>query len=500
MQGVGRDGIAGVARHVEDSNSFRNAADGVKLSTGKRTHMQGFIETGREEPFKEDVSRRVHSFDEIYQFFNNRQVARQAERCVQCGDPFCTTNGCPLNNYIPQWLEAIAEKNLKKAFLLSNETSPFPEILGRVCPHNRVCEGACTLDDGYGAITIGAIEASITDLAFKAGYELPFPGVTSDKRVAVVGSGPAGFSCAHFLLRAGIGVEMFEGAERPGGLLTYGLPGFKLDKGIVENRFHILQRAGLKLHLGQAVGKDVPFDKLLSDYDAVFLGIGSTAGKQAGLENDNQPHVFMAVDFLTNVQKRLFGEPWSEHYSVLGKRVAVIGGGDTAMDCLRTSLREGAESVTCLYRRDEANMPGSAKEYHNAVEEGAVFLFNRIPTRIDLDEEGDVAGVDLLTTRLGPKGPDGRQKVEQIPGSEHCVPAEVVILALGFDVEANGYLKQEGIETDRWGQITIDAKTGRTSNQKVYAGGDGYRGADLVVTAAADGRTAAFAIMEQLLG
>lgn len=207
--------------------------------------MQSFTVTNREDPSKEDVSRRLKNFEEIYRFFNDRKVASQAERCVQCGDPFCTTIGCPLGNYIPQWLEAIAEKDLKKAFLLSNESSPFPEILGRVCPHNYLCEGACTLDDGYGAITIGPIEASITDLAFEAGYTLPFPGITTDKKVAVIGSGPAGMSCAHFLLRAGIKVDMFERADIPGGLLAYGIPGFKLEKKTVTHRFEILKQAGL---------------------------------------------------------------------------------------------------------------------------------------------------------------------------------------------------------------------------------------------------------------
>ena len=241
--------------------------------------MQGFIETHRLDPEKEDVSRRLRSFDEIYRFFNKRAVARQAERCIQCGDPFCTSIGCPLGNHIPQWLEAIAEKDLEKAFLLSNETSPFPEILGRVCPHNRLCEGACTLDDGYGAISIGPIEASITDLAFKAGHRLPFPGITRKDKVAVVGSGPAGMSCAHFLLRAGIGVDMLERAELPGGLLTYGIPGFKLGKDIVRRRFAILKQAGLTLHLNSAVGEHIAMSELTDKYAAVFLGLGATQGK-----------------------------------------------------------------------------------------------------------------------------------------------------------------------------------------------------------------------------
>ena len=292
---------------------------------------------------------------------------------------------------------------------------------------------------------------------------------------------------------------MFESAENPGGLLAYGIPGFKLDKKIIKRRFDMLQKAGLKLHLGQKVGKDVLFADLVQKYDAIFLGLGAIAGKRAGVENEDQPHVFMAMDFLTNVQRRINGQPWSEHFSVLGKRVAVIGGGDTAMDCLRTAIREGAETITCLYRRDEGNMPGSVKEYRNAIEEGAVFMFREVPTRIVLNDEGLVAGVDLLRTRLGEPGLDGRQSVEEIPGSEHCVPADVVILALGFDMESLRFLHEAGVETGSWGQVLIDPSTGRTANPRIFAGGDCYRGADLVVTAAADGRRAALTIMEQLL-
>ncbi|HKL48557.1 MAG TPA: FAD-dependent oxidoreductase, partial [Desulfuromonadales bacterium] len=294
--------------------------------------MQGFIETNREDPEKADVSQRLFTFEEIYEFFDKRTVAQQSERCVQCGDPFCTTIGCPLSNHIPQWLEAVAEKDLEKAFLLSNETSPFPEILGRICPHNRLCEGACTLDDGYGAITIGPIEASISDLAFEAGYRLPFPGITSEKKVAVIGSGPAGISCAHFLLRAGIQVDMYERSDLPGGLLTYGLPGFKLDKNTVRRRFAILKQAGMNLHLRSEIGHEVPFSNMLRDHDAVFLGLGATNGKRADIPGENHEDVFLAMEFLTNMQRRLLGKPWMERFGVLGKRVVVVGGGDTAMD------------------------------------------------------------------------------------------------------------------------------------------------------------------------
>lgn len=460
--------------------------------------MQGFIEHQRHDPFKEDVSTRLHTFDEIYQFFNDRVVARQAERCVQCGDPFCTTIGCPLHNYIPQWLEAIAEKDLEKAFLLSNESSPFPEILGRVCPHNRLCEGACTLEDGYGAITIGPIEASITDLAFKAGYRLPFPGITSNKKVAVIGSGPAGMSCAHFLLRAGINVAMYERADIPGGLLTYGIPGFKMDKETVRRRFALLKQAGLTLHLDSAVGDDISFTELLDTHDAVFLGVGATQGRSGNLPHDDHPQVHMAMDFLTNVQRRLYGKDWSERFSVLGKRVVVIGGGDTAMDCVRSAMREGAESVTCLYRRDEENMPGSRKEFLNAVEEGVNFMFHTAPCGIDV-ANGEVVGVDAMGTTLGEPDASGRRRVSETSGSEHCVPADVVIMALGFDVAPLPFISDARIKQGERGEILVDPTTGRTSHPKVFAGGDCQRGADLVVTAAADGRKAALTIMAELL-
>ncbi len=462
--------------------------------------MQGFVDTHRLDPDKEDVSKRLRHFEEIYQFYTNRIVARQSERCVQCGDPFCTTIGCPLSNAIPQWLEAIAERDLEKAFLLSNETSPFPEILGRVCPHNRLCEGACTLDDGYGAITIGPIEASITDLAFKAGLRLPFPGITYKKKVAVVGSGPAGMSCAHFLLRAGIKVDMFERAELPGGLLTYGIPGFKLEKETIRRRFAILKDAGMTLKLGVEIGQDISMDKLLKNYDAIFLGVGATNGKQAHIPGEDHEQVYLAMDFLTSVQRRLYGQSWMERFSVLGKRVVVIGGGDTAMDCVRTAVREGAESVTCLYRRDEANMPGSRKEYLNAVEEGVVFVFQAAPKKIDIDRNNHVVGIDAIRTDLGHPDADGRQRVTEIAGSEHCVPADVVIMALGFDMEGLPFAEDAGVKLGDWGEVVIDPRTCRTSHPQIFAGGDCQRGADLVVTAAADGRLAALEIMQELLG
>jgi glutamate synthase (NADPH/NADH) small chain len=337
-------------------------------------------------------------------------------------------------------------------------------------------------------------------LAFEAGYRLPFPGITTDKRVAVVGSGPAGMSCAHFLLRAGIKVDMFERSSLPGGLLMFGIPGFKLDKKIVERRFRVLEEAGLSLHLKAEIGHDRSLSELIDSYDAIYLGLGATNGKRAGIENEDHEDVFLAMEFLTNVQRRLINKSWMERFGVLGKRVVVVGGGDTAMDCVRTAIREGAESVTCLYRRDEKNMPGSSKEYHNAVEEGVNFLFTAAPQRIVLNELSALAGVDAIRTQLGTPDASGRQPVEEIPGTEHCVPADVVIMALGFDMEGLPWLSELGIELGKWGEVLVDADTGKTSHAKIYAGGDCNRGADLAVTAAADGKRSAMAIMETLLG
>lgn len=460
--------------------------------------MQNFTNTNRHEPQKQSAASRVRGFDEIYRYYNLSQVAPQAERCIQCGDPFCTAMGCPLGNYIPQWLAAIASRDLEKAFLLANETSPFPEVLGRICPHTHLCEGACTLNDGYGAITIGSIEASITDLGFAAGLQIPFPGVTRKQRVAVIGSGPAGLSCAHFLLRAGIQVDMYERSAEPGGLLAIGIPNFKLDKEIVRRRFDLLQQAGLNLHLSCEVGRDVAFDDLLNKYDALFLGLGSTGGRLPHLEHESHGQVFIAMEFLAAVQQRVSGGILERRFDVRGKRVVVVGGGDTAMDCVRTAVREGAETVTCVYRRDEANMPGSVKEYHNAIEEGVEFYFHRAPQQIILDDEGRLTGVEVLETCLAEPDEDGRRAVKEVPCSEHCVLADVLILALGFDVADYPFLSDAGIDT-RHRRVVIDQTSGRTSHPKVFAGGDCHRGAHLAVTAASDGRRAALAIMEQLL-
>ncbi len=460
--------------------------------------MREYLTTERIEPKKRLVVERTKDFGEIYEVFDRDEAASQSDRCIQCGDPFCL-NKCPLHNYIPQWLKSISEKDLEFAFRLSNEPSPFPEVMGRVCPHDRLCEGDCTLNDGHGAITIGSVETHITEEGFKAGLKPEFPGITTDKKVAIIGSGPAGLSAATYLLRSGIAVTMYEKADRAGGLLTYGIPNFKLDKKVVERRVKLLQEAGLELVLNCEVGRDITFEEIANEHDAMFIGVGATKPKSAGIAGENAPNVYAAMDYLTNIQRKHFGLDYDKKFDFKDLNVVVIGGGDTAMDCLRTAKREGAKSVTCLYRRDEKNMPGSKKEYKNAMEEGVDFTFLVSPKEIIVNDEGKAVAVEVVKTTLGAKDADGRQKMEEVKGSEYRVNADVIIMSLGFDPAVPSFLAENGIETNSWGGIVINEETHETSTAGIYAGGDCYRGADLVVTAAFDGREAARSISESLL-
>ena len=460
--------------------------------------MREFLTTERLDPTKRLVVERTKDFGEIYEVFDRDDAASQSDRCIQCGDPFCL-NKCPLHNYIPQWLKSIAEKDLEFAFKLSNEPSPFPEVMGRVCPHDRLCEGDCTLNDGHGAITIGSIETHITEEGFRAGLTPSFPGITTDKKVAVIGSGPAGLSVATYLLRSGIAVTMYERSDRAGGLLTYGIPNFKLDKKIVERRVSLLEDAGMKLVLNCEVGKDIAFEEIANEHDAMFIGVGATKSKNAGLSGEKASNVYAAMDYLTNIQKKNFKTDYDKKFDFKDQDVVVIGGGDTAMDCLRTAKREGAKSVTCLYRRDELNMPGSKKEYKNAMEEGVDFTFLASPKEIILDESGKAIAVEIVRTTLGAKDESGRQRMEEVKGSETRVNADIVIMSLGFDPVVPSFLAENGIETNSWGGIVINEETHETTTSGIYAGGDCFRGADLVVTAAFDGREAARSISCSLL-
>ncbi|MEJ2500828.1 MAG: glutamate synthase subunit beta [Campylobacterales bacterium] len=459
--------------------------------------MREFLTIGRIDPNKRLVVDRVKDFKEIYEVFSKDDAAAQSDRCIQCGDPYCL-NKCPLHNYIPQWLKAVAENDLEFAFKLSNEPSPFPEVMGRVCPQDRLCEGDCTLNDGHGAITIGSVETFINEEGFKAGLKPEFPGVTSDKKVAIIGSGPAGLAAATYLLRSGIGVTVYERADRAGGLMTYGIPNFKLDKKIVDRRVKLLKEAGMELVTDCEVGKDITFEEIVNNHDAIFIGIGATKGKSARLAGESAPNVYMAMEYLTAIQQKNFKRAYDKQFDFKDLDVVVIGGGDTAMDCLRTAKREGAKNVRCLYRRDAHNMPGSQKEYKNAMEEGVDFQFQASPKQILLDENGRAVGVEMIKTVLGAKDESGRQRMEEVKGSEFTVNADVIILALGFDPSVPSFLAENGIETNAWGGIVID-ENHQTSTAGIYAGGDCFRGADLVVNAVYDGREAARAIAKSLL-
>lgn len=459
--------------------------------------MQNFINLERIEPEKRESSDRVHDYREIYEIMTKEEASTQASRCIQCGDPFCH-NKCPLHNYIPYWLKSISGMKNELSFNLSNESNPFPEITGRICPQDRLCEGDCTLNDGHGAITIGSIETFISENGFKNGLKPKFPGVTTNKKVAIIGAGPAGLACATYLLRAGIKVDMYDRQSKAGGLMTYGIPGFKLDKEVVARRVRWLEDAGMSLHVNSEIGKDITFDELASDHDAIFLSIGAETSNKAKLLNENAKNVFMAMDFLRNIQKKLFNEKYDNLYEVKGKNVVVIGGGDTAMDCLRTSIRQGAKSVKCLYRRDKYNMPGSKKEFKNSKEEGALFTYNASPKEIVVNTENEVVAIEMQKTVLSNKDASGRASVEIVKGSDFRVEADIVIFALGFSPSNPNFLAENGIEVNKRGCIEVNENY-ETSKSGVYAGGDCKRGSDLVVTAAAEGKSAAEKIIKSLL-
>ena len=459
--------------------------------------MREFLTIERIDPTKRGVVQRLKDFSEIYEPVDTHEASSQSDRCIQCGDPFCL-NKCPLHNYIPQWLKAVAEKDLKFAFNLSNEPSPFPEVMGRICPHDRLCEGDCTLNDGHGAITIGSIETFINEEGFKQGLKPYFPGITTDKKVAIIGSGPAGLSAATYLLRSGIAVTMYERSDHAGGLLTYGIPNFKLDKKIVDRRVGLLEEAGLTLILNCEVGKDIEFDEIADKHDALFLGLGATKPKTAHIAGDSASNVYGAMEYLTAIQRKHFGLTYDKKFDFKDLEVVVIGGGDTAMDCVRTAKRESAKNVRCLYRRDAHNMPGSQREYKNATEEGVEFSFYASPKEVILNENGKAVSVHMAKTILGTKDDSGRQKMEEIKGADFNVNADVVIMALGFDPAVPSFLAENGISVNAWGGIVIDEKF-QTTTPGIYAGGDCYRGADLVVTAAYDGREAARAMVKSLL-
>jgi glutamate synthase (NADPH) small chain len=460
-----------------------------------------FLDIPRTDPAKFPVETRVTNFGEIYAPYDPQSAGQQAGRCIACGNPFCEWK-CPVHNYIPNWLKLIQEGNLFEAAELSHKTNSLPEVCGRICPQDRLCEGACTLNDGLGAVTIGSIEKYITDEAFRRGWKPDMSNVVATgKRVAIVGAGPAGLGCADILVRNGVTPVVFDRYDRIGGLLTFGIPPFKLEKEVVEKRREIMEGMGVEFRLGTDVGADVAFDSLLAEFDAVFLGMGTYKYVKGGFPGEDLPGVHEALPFLIsniNHELRLPGSA-ERLVSMRGKRVVVLGGGDTGMDCNRTAIRQGAESVTCTYRRDEGNMPGSRRDYKNSKEEGVEFLFNRQP--IEIVGSDSVEGVKVVETRLGKPDARGRRVPEPIPGSEHVLPADAVIIAFGFLPSPPDWFDQHEIRLHQTGRVRVSASAStpfQTTNPKVFAGGDMVRGSDLVVTAVFEGREAAKGILGYL--
>jgi glutamate synthase (NADPH) small chain len=460
-----------------------------------------FLDVARADPRKSAVEVRIRDFREIYAPFDPAGAAQQAGRCLACGNPFCEWK-CPVHNYIPNWLKLIEEGNLFEAAELSHKTNSLPEVCGRICPQDRLCEGACTLNDGLGAVTIGSIEKYITDEALKAGWKPDMSHVQpTGRRVAIVGAGPAGLGCADILVRNGVSPVVFDRHERIGGLLTFGIPPFKLEKEVVETRRGIMEGMGVSFRLGVDVGTDIPFEKLLGEYDAVFLGMGTYRAVRGGFPGEELPGVYEALPYLISNIRHQLALPGAAGalVNMRGKRVVVLGGGDTAMDANRTAIRQGAESVTCTYRRDEGNMPGSRRDYKNSREEGVEFLFNRQPIEIIGGEE--VEGVKLVTTQLGAPDARGRRVPQAIPGSEEVIPADAVIIAFGFLPSPAPWFADHDVRVHDSGRVRVSAAQAQpfqTTNPKVFAGGDMVRGSDLVVTAVFEGREAARGILNYL--
>ncbi|MDF3414900.1 NAD(P)-dependent oxidoreductase [Sulfitobacter sp. M57] len=463
--------------------------------------MLKFVSLERDMPEKRPPDLRRADFNEIYAEYADTKAKEQASRCSQCGVPYCQSH-CPLHNNIPDWLRLTAEGRLQEAYEVSQATNTFPEICGRICPQDRLCEGNCVIESsGHGTVTIGSVEKYITDTAWENGWVQPIkPKAERTESVGIIGAGPGGLAAADVLRRQGVQVTVYDTYDRAGGLLTYGIPGFKLEKDVVMRRNEQLEAGGVTFKLNCTVGKDISFAEIREAHDAVVIATGVYKTREIQAPGIGVPGLERAIDFLTASNRKSFGDAVEEFDSgrldAKGKRVVVIGGGDTAMDCVRTSIRQGAESVKCLYRRDRANMPGSQREVANAEEEGVQFEWLTAPKGFVGDP---VSGVMVQKMRLGAPDATGRQAPEVIEGADYVEDADLVIMALGFEPEDLPTLWNEPeLPVTRWGTIKTEYITGATEMDGVYAVGDIVRGASLVVWAIKDGRDCAEAILDRL--
>ncbi len=468
--------------------------------------MLQFVSVPQRQPVKRMADERRRDFDEIYADFHVPEAGEQSSRCSQCGVPFCQVH-CPLSNNIPDWLKLVAEGRLEEAYEVSSATNNFPEICGRICPQDRLCEGNCVIERGFESVTIGAVERFITDNAFNEGWVKPVaPAMERETSIGIIGAGPGGLAAAEQLRRRGHQVHVYDRHDRAGGLMIYGIPGFKLEKDIVARRHALLAEAGIEFHLGRGVGAEtddatIAFSELRARHDAILVATGVYKAREIGGPGAGLPGIVPALAYLTASNRVGLGDDVASFeggpLDASGKNVVVIGGGDTAMDCVRTAIRQGAASVRCLYRRDKPNMPGSAREVKNAEEEGVEFVWLAQPEAFDGGNA--VTGVRASRMRLGLPDASGRQAVEREEGSEFTLPADLVIKALGFDPEDLPAMWGEPeLAVSRWGTLRVDHRTFMTNLPGVFAAGDIVRGASLVVWAIRDGRDAAVQIDDYL--